>query len=113
MSSDEAKPTAEGPVWEDCCDHTRPKDKYLGTFTHDDRKFDVYVYQDNCLSDPPDMHVCIRYGSKGSQYASPGPAKEFVVRCSGYGWPPKYREAVRLVEQWLKKEEKRDEQVAT
>lgn len=92
------------PYWPDLCGHTRPNDRFLGSFIVDDDVYDVFVYQDNALSAPkPDMHVCIRYGDEDSQYISPGNAEEFVSRyAKGTGVSKEYRRALPFVQKWLK-----------
>jgi hypothetical protein len=95
------------PYWPDLCGHTRPRDRFLGTFDLGNEVYDVFVYQDNALNSPkPDMHVCIRYGDEDSQYISPGNAEEFVERYAEAGAPKEYRRALPLVQKWLKQKKR-------
>jgi hypothetical protein len=96
------------PYWPDLCRHTRPNDRFLGTFNLYDGVYDVFVYQDNALSSSkPDMHVCIRYGDKGDQYISPGNVKDFVDRFVGEaGAPEAYQLALPFIQKWLKQTHK-------
>lgn len=108
------------PYHHDACNHDWPRDRFLGTVEVSNKllpgqttKYDVYVYQDNALTAPiPDMNVCLRHGSEGSQYASPGNAEEFVKRFrttqptefpSGrvVEWPLYYVLAANLIEEWI------------
>ena len=59
------------PHWHDCCEH--PKGSYIGTIEDTaSGTIDVYVYPDSFHG----CSVCLRYGSEGPQYISPG----------GLGW---------------------------
>jgi len=106
------------PHWHDCCDHVRPRDRFLGTIRvrNDEAPggadlYDVYVYQDNALAEEPDMHACLRYGEEGGAYVSPGNVDDFVrrVRTERPGtlngkpatWPAHYLLAVDLIEKWI------------
>ncbi len=98
-----AEPKAHKPRWTDACGHTRPRDRYLGSFEWMSLVHDVYVYQDNALAARvPDMHVCFRYGERGDAYASPGNASDFVRRWDGRTDVPKeYEQALLLVKAWM------------
>lgn len=52
----------KGPAFYDYCRHG--KDTYVASFTCNKNKYDIYLYNNN--------EVCIRYGSFGSAYLSPG-----------------------------------------
>ena len=61
----------ETPEHIDQCDH--PKGSFVGSIQHLNHEhkeewLDVYVYEDKIDG----TSVCIRYGSEGSQYISPG-----------------------------------------
>lgn len=92
------------PYWPDLCRHTRPRDRFLGTFDVDNEVYDVFVYQDNALNSPkPDMHVCIRYGDEDSEYISPGNAENFVRHAKGWATDQVYRRALPFIQKWLKR----------
>ena len=102
------------PIYHDGCCHDRPRDRFLGTVEGDGQRYDVYVYQDNALDEPPDMHVCMRYGDDGPEYLSPGEARWFVDRVettrprrladmAPCAWPAHYVKAAALVRAWLEK----------
>ena len=88
----------------DHCEHDRPRDRFLGTVQVGAKFYDVHVYQDNALADTPDMHVCLRYGDKPSEYCSPGNASEFVKRCERGNVSPQYLAALSLVKAWEESE---------
>lgn len=96
------------PKYRDCCRHTRPLDRFLGTVTTNEEHenvYDVYVYQDNALSAPvPDMHVCLRYGNRGSAIRVPGPVDSFIERTERHApdCPKAYIAALPLIKAWRK-----------
>jgi hypothetical protein len=89
------------PHWHDCCRHDRPLDKFIGTFVVNNRYYDLWVYQDNALGEPPDMNLCIRYGNEDSNYISPGPIDMFLESTGNphdcRSEDPVYREARKLL----------------
>jgi hypothetical protein len=98
------------PHWPDLCDHSRPRDRFLGSFQNKGLMHDVHVYQDNSLASKPDMHLCIRYGALGDMYLSPGNAENFVSLWDGRADAPgDYKLALPLVMEWLKKERMKDD----
>lgn len=95
------KPEAK-PHWPDHCKHTGPLDKFLGTVTAKG-PVDVYVYRDHLLRGRPRMHICIRYGSEGSHYLSPGEVGPFVESANPdlLNAIPEYGAALPLLRKWL------------
>jgi len=93
--------TSMPPYFTDRCAHDRPRDRFLGTVVVGNNFYDVYVYQDNALDAAvPDMHVCLRYGEKPSEYISPGPVARFmsIERPNTV-----YLETRPLIAAWLKR----------
>lgn len=86
--------------WHDACEHDRPRDRFLGTFEHENKKYDVYVYQDNALDKKPDMHVCIRYGNKDSAYISPGNVDDFINRWQNNDDKLIYSKTLVFLKEW-------------
>jgi len=67
------------PEHTDHCDH--PKGSYVGSIRHinskhEDEWLDIYVYEDGFGIDG--TSVCIRFGSHGQQYLSPGSIKNVI-----------------------------------
>lgn len=97
-----------GPVWTDACGHGG----YVCSFEHRltiDRvdKYDLYVF------DQPDgQEICLRFGSEGHEYCSPGPIHQV---CSLTDIDDKYRRAVNLLRKfgtikWERSPEQKKEQ---
>lgn len=92
----------DSPRWVDQCGHNRPRDKFLGRADFDATECDVYVYQDNSLSAKADMHLCIRYGNKPHEYASPGPVRSYM---RGHrAWDGLSKKVRLLLQEWLEKQ---------
>ena len=54
--------------WFDGCEH--PKESYVGSFSINTRKFDIYLYDDNGKE-----KVCVRFGNEHHEYLSLGDLK--------------------------------------
>lgn len=52
--------------WFDGCEH--PEDSYIGSFSIDNNKYDVYHYPDGKWSGDCDKGVCIRFGAWDGDY---------------------------------------------
>lgn len=94
------------PSFKDHCRHDRPLDRFLGTIPETPRnvKYDLYIYQDNALADPPDLHLCFRYGDYVSAYTSPGNVEKFLKQWGdgkGVDCPAEYRAAIPLIKEYL------------
>lgn len=93
----------DSPWWADECCHDGPLGKFLGRVSFTNAPYDVYVYQYSPRdTKKADMHLCIRYGNKPHEYASPGPVSSYMrSRVIGDGLSEKVRP---LVQEWLDKQ---------
>jgi hypothetical protein len=84
------------PHWHDHCEH--PKESYVGSFQlkqQDSGSYDVYVFKvkhSMCGYD-----VCIRYGSRPSEYISPGALSDLLSWASDPRSSLSYRMAASLI----------------
>jgi hypothetical protein len=71
--------------YKDECNHGA--DAYIDTFTHEDQEIDIYLFGER-------REVCLRYGSEGPDYYSPGTLDEVLYRDM-----PLYRKALEVLAQ--------------
>lgn len=91
-------PLISGPVWNDACRHE--KESYVCSYHvirsenqhYREDKYDLYLFDSS-----GDQEVCIRYGSEGSQYISPGRLGDFM---SSVSWHcAEYKAAQRILKE--------------
>lgn len=97
--SQDSHPTIVGPVWENGCEHG--DDEYVCSFECADhptktvKKFDLYLFQDDLHG----VEVCIRYGNKGHEYASPGDVGSFLMSAASWPQNQEYRIAAMILKE--------------
>jgi hypothetical protein len=78
------------PMFRDHCGHGI--ECYVGSFSHDSKKYDVYVYDDHV----DHASVCIRYGDEDYEYMSAGSLLGMAKRSHNF---PIYQKALELIEE--------------
>src|SRR6185437_9112963 len=67
-----SRPTV--PHWTDGCNHLTSNGVLVDTVPNSDEIWDVYLFPDRFHG----VEVCLRYGSRGEQYLSPGSLMQFI-----------------------------------
>lgn len=79
--------------WSDGCEH--PSDSYIGSFTIDTRKYDVYYFKDDFAWNG--KSVCIRYGNECHEYISPGTMENIKDIIAKYPYETVYMTAYSMI----------------
>ena len=81
------------PKFHDHCDHSDAA--FVQTLSHDGQDYDVYAYVPHGAQE---VNVCLRYGSEGHEYLSPGSLRYVQRFAEGSAL---YANALQCVEDYL------------